>query len=105
MPRVTHSLRVSPTANNPMIAHAVCEAVLSPCPRRFGSSYDPTVSPHPPSAFCTDRFQSAQHLHGAVNVVHTPAPKPAPVRLLLFADKLNRPLHRRMTLVVAISRQ
>ena len=48
----------APPASKPEMAHAVCDGVLSPTPRRFGSSYDPTVSPQPPSAFCTMRSHS-----------------------------------------------
>src|SRR5207248_7327590 len=39
------------------------------------------------------RFQPAQHLHRAVDVVDTPAPKPGTIRLLLLLNKLDGALH------------
>src|SRR6202021_3130135 len=51
------------------------------------------------------RLQSPQDLHGAVDVVHAPAPEPASVRLLFLADELEGSPYGWMVLVVSVSRK
>ena len=99
-------------ASNPITAHAVCEGVLgpnAPCVRVVVGVAASRPSRHRDSAPCAairlpaapglvmvdaDGLQAPQHQHGAVDIVHAPAPEPGAVRLLLVADELDRPLHR-----------
>src|SRR4051812_15754829 len=39
------------------------------------------------------RIEPAQHLHGAVDVIHAPAAEPGAILLLFFADELHSVLY------------
>ena len=53
MPRMRAGFSGSSNAHRPITAHAVCDAVLGPCPLNTGSSYVLQRSPQPPSSCWT----------------------------------------------------